>query len=346
MHPHRASPAALMLLLLALAGCGRQARAVDCAARPPTPGEDAACRVPGWPDRDVLVRLPTTYDPAGTYPLVVALHGGGGDKEGMNPLTCGGGDEADPGCLSAVAERERFVVAYPDGVANPLGFRSWNQGGDAEGLQCPYACAEGIDDVAYARALLDELGRVARIDPKRVYFTGFSNGAGMSHRLACELADRIAAVAPVGGANQFALSHPCEPARPIPVLQIHGAEDPCWPYAGGEAHCLAMAQEGDYAAVEASLIGSADAPGWALRSGCDADPEVTTLPDGDGDGATAAQRRFLGCAADVVLITVGGAGHTWPGGDQYLDADRIGGLSRDFRASERIWEFLRDHRLP
>lgn len=325
--------------------CSRQERGVDCVRRPPVPGEDAVCLVPQWRDRDFLLHLPADYDASGAYPLVVALHGGGGDKEGMNRLTCGDGDEADPGCLTEVAEREGFVVVYPDGVANGLGFRTWNHGGDAEGLQCPHACEEGIDDVAYVAALLDEVQRVASVDPKRVYVTGFSNGGGMSHRLACELAGRIAAIAPVGGANQFALSHACAPARPVPVLQIHGSADPCWPYDGGPGSCLAV-QDGTYAAAEASVIGTADAPGWALRNGCEPAPASTTLPDDDGDGAVTTERRFVGCDAEVILMTVDGAGHTWPGGHQYLEVEEIGGLSRDFRASERIWQFLRDKRLP
>lgn len=335
----------LGVALVGLGGCHRQEPGVDCVLQSPSPGADAVCLVPGWQDRDFLIHLPPDHDAAVAYPLVVALHGGGGAKEGMNPLTCGDGDEADPACLTAVAEREGFIVVYPDGVANGLGLRTWNQGGDADGLQCPHACEEGIDDVAYMRALLDEVERVTQVDPQRVYLTGFSNGAGMAHRLACELADRIAAIAPVGGANQFALSHACAPTRPVPVLQIHGSADPCWPYAGGEGTCLA-AQDGAYAAVEASTIGTAAAPGWALRNGCAPTPGLTSLPDGDGDGDVTREQRFVGCAADVILMTVDGAGHTWPGGDQYLSLEKIGGLSRDFPASQRIWEFLGDKRLP
>ncbi|MBK8262084.1 MAG: dienelactone hydrolase family protein [Nannocystis sp.] len=343
LRPPRAASALFFALMLG--ACGRQPRGVDCVRLPPTPGEDATCRVPEWKDRDFIIRLPSGYDGASPLPVVVAMHGGGGDKEGMNAITCAGGDEASPACLSAVAEREGFIVVYPDGFANPLGFRSWNHGGDGDGLHCSYACKEGVDDVAYVRALLDEIARVAEIDPARIYATGFSNGGGMSHRLACELADRFAAFAPVGGANQFALSHACAPSRAAPILAIHGSDDPCWPYAGGEADCLST-EEGAYAAVEASMIGDEAAPGWASRHGCELTPEVTQLPDADADGNTASERSFTGCAAPVLLITVDGAGHTWPGGDQYLDVSRIGGLSRDFAASERVWSFLRDQRLP
>lgn len=336
--------AACLGLALPLTAC--QARGVDCQRRPPGAGESAVCRVPGWRDRDYILQLPADHDPGRPSPLILALHGGGGDKEGADPLTCEGGDEASATCLGQVAAREGFIVAFPDGTANALGFRTWNQGSAGDGsLQCPHACAEGIDDVAYVEALLADIAAVTAIDPRRIYVTGFSNGAAMSHRLACELGERLAAVAPVGGANQFAAAASCDPDRPVPILAIHGRDDPCWPYDGGEGSCLAV-QEGDYAAVEASMIGSADAPGWALRNGCDPTPLPALLPDPVADGTRATLITFAGCAAETALITVEGAGHTWPRGDQYLDVAKIGAVSRDFSASERVVAFFAAHALP
>lgn len=336
----------LFVALAASPGCRRQTPGVDCVESPPVPGEDAVCTVPGFDDRDFILRLPSSYAASSKSPLVLAFHGGGGQKEGMNPLTCRDGDLESAACLSQVAEREGFAVAYPDGTDGGLGFRTWNQGGKRSGLACPYACEQEVDDVAYVRALLDEIARVASVDPKRVYATGFSNGAGMSHRLACELSDRIAAIAPVGGANQFALVEACEPVRPVPVLQIHGTADPCWPYEGGSGDCVASVR-GSYAGVEASTVGTEAEPGWAVRNGCSlADPELLSLPDLDGDGRAPTERRFQQCEAEVVLLSVDGAGHTWPGGDPYLAERRIGRLSLDFDASERVWTFLRDKRLP
>lgn len=344
LHPVVSSTPALLALALTLTAC--QGRGVDCHRRPPTAGEEAVCRVPAWRDRDYILRLPASYDPGQRYPLIVALHGGGGDKEGTNPLTCEDGDETSPHCLTQVAEREGYIIAYPDGTANSLGFRSWNQGGTADGaLQCPYACEQGIDDVAYIAALLDDIEAVASVDHRRIYATGFSNGGGMSHRLACELSDRLAAVAPVSGANQFAGAADCAPGRPVPVLAIHGRDDPCWPYDGGEGTCLAV-QDGNYVAVEPSMIGSADAPGWALRNGCDPAPIVTPIADNADDGTSATLTTFAGCTAETALITIEGAGHTWPGGDQYLAVDKIGGISRDFSASEQIVAFFADQTLP
>jgi polyhydroxybutyrate depolymerase len=335
---------AVLALALVLSGCQR--RGVDCQRRAPTAGEEAVCQVPGWRDRDYILQLPASYDPGRRYPLILALHGGGGDKEGANPLTCEDGDEASANCLAQVAGREGFIIAFPDGTANALGFRTWNQGGEGDDtLQCPHACEQGIDDVAYVSALLDDIEAVASVDPRRIYATGFSNGAGMSHRLACELGDRLAAVAPVSGANQFAGAATCAPGRPVPILAIHGRTDPCWPYDGGAGTCLEV-QEGNYVAVEPSMIGDADAPGWALRNGCDPAPISTPLADTVDDGTSATLTSFSGCAAETALITVEGAGHTWPGGDQYLKVETIGGLSRDFSASERIVAFFAEQALP
>ena len=344
LHPVASSALALLALALTLAAC--QGRGVDCHRRPPEAGEEAVCRVPDWRDRDYILRLPADYDPGQRYPLIVALHGGGGGKEGANPLTCEDGDEASPSCLTQVAEREGYIIAYPDGTANSLGFRTWNQGGgEDDTLQCPYACEEGIDDIAYFKALLDDIEGVASVDPKRIYATGFSNGGGMSHRLACELSGRIAAIAPVGGANQFAAAASCAPGRPVPILAIHGRGDPCWPYDGGEGTCLSV-QEGNYVAVVPSMIGSADAPGWALRNGCDPAPIATPLADEVDDGTSATLTSFAGCAAETAFITVDGAGHTWPGGEQYLEVDKIGAVSRDFSASDAIVAFFADQALP
>jgi len=332
-----------LLGVVVLVGC-RQ-RGVDCQERAPTVEDDALCRVPGWRNRDYLLHLPAGYDPGVAYPLVIAFHGGGGQKEGMNGLTCEDGDEASPTCLSAVADAEGFIVAYPDGTANRLGFRSWNHGGDAPGLHCSYACEQGIDDIAYFDALVDDLLGVASIDRQRIYATGFSNGGGMSHRLACARADRLAAIAAVGGANQFAAGATCSPSRPIPVLQIHGSDDPCWPYAGGEASCL-PGQGGNYAGVLATVIGDERDPGWVTRNGCEPTPILSDLEDPVDDGTRGTLMSFAGCAAETALITVEGGGHSWPGGDLYLSEDRIGRLSRDFSASQRIASFFAAHSLP
>ena len=130
-------------------------------------------------------------------PLVIALHGGGGSGIGMVALTLGG--------FNVLSERERFIVVYPDGIG-----KNWN---DGRGLLRYRAQRENIDDVGFISALIDHLAKKYNIDRKRVYITGMSNGAIMSYRLACELADKIAAIAPVAGLMPEKISLKCSKVR-------------------------------------------------------------------------------------------------------------------------------------
>ncbi len=340
---------ALALSAFVLAACRPSAPAGrDCAVQRLTPGASYTCRVPGWPDRDFVLRIPE--DGAEPRPLVLALHGGGGRKEGMDAVTCADGRAGDPACLSTEASKRGVVLVLPDGLANRMGRRGWNdgpaRGADGHEWRCGYPCEQGVDDVAYVRALLDEVARLTPIDPRRVYATGLSNGAGMSHRLACELADRIAAIAAVGGGNRLAATSPCEPARAVPVLQIHGDADPVWPYLGGESDVAFIG--GRFPPIPPALTGGGLDRGWVARDGCDPTPAEATLPDLAADGTTSTMRRWSGCrdGVEVALLTVHGGGHTWPGGDAYLAERTVGRVARDFSASSMALDFLLRWRLP
>lgn len=301
---------------------------------------DQTFRVPDWPDREYLLHLPPSYDGRGALPVVLAFHGGGGKKEGVNRSSCPEGEEDAPGCLDAVADREGFIVVYPDGVdARGIKGRSWNAGGGEDGWRCVggVACEEGSDDVAYVDALLTELERALWVDEDRLYATGISNGAAMSHRLACERAEVFAAIAPVAGANQALAVPGCEPSRPVPVLHVHGTEDPCWGWDGSITEPLcADAGEGAFMDVETSM------EGWRERNGCAGASEAARADQAD-DGTTVVEVRGEGCAADTVLLRVEGGGHTWPDGWQYLGESRIGRVSHELSGSEEIWSFFQAH---
>ncbi|MFO0759331.1 MAG: PHB depolymerase family esterase [Byssovorax sp.] len=336
------SLAALLLVALPLAGCRKSLPATDCTASPPTAPGQSVCTVPGWDNRAFILHLPPSFDGKTKLPLVVALHGGGGRKEGMNPLTCEDGDESKPSCLFSGADERGMILVVPDGTESKLNARTWNAGGGADGTTCLDACQKGVDDIAYVHDLLDEVRALVPVDDARVFFTGFSDGASMSNRIACEMADQVSAIAPVGGANQFAFGGgTCAPSRPVAVLHTHGEADPCWPFTGGHGTCPGQ-PEGTYADVQGSVVGTADHPGWARRNGCamvDA-PAMEALPDGADDGTSAIEARFSGCEADVRLIKVMGAGHTWPGGNQYLGETIVGKVSRDFSATEVVLDFF------
>lgn len=334
------SVAAAAVVLLLGAGC-RHVDGVDCRGIHPTGQGEYACTVQGYADRDFLLRLPPAFDGTRSLPLIIAMHGAAGSKEGMNSLTCAGADAGSASCLSQVADREGFLVVYPDGTrinAATAASRTWNAGGGGtRDLRCEHACKDGVDDVGYFRALLAEVAAVVPYDARRVYLTGFSNGAAMAHRLACEVPERIAAIAPIGGANGFAGASVCAPSRATPILHIHGDADPCWPYGGGLGQCAAdQMNSGAYVSVDETIVGTATQSGWVGRLGCGSTATTTMvgkhprdLYSGCRDGATVARVRVLG------------GGHTWPGGSQYLSVDRIGGLATDFSASTLIVDFFK-----
>jgi polyhydroxybutyrate depolymerase len=157
----------------------------------------------GGRDRTYTVRLPSSYTGTTPMPLVVAMHGGFGSGTQLE----------NQSQLTVKAEEAGFIVVYPDGVASLLGIRTWNAGGC-----CGYAMNQDIDDVGFINALLDTLIADYAIDTQRIYATGMSNGGFMSYRLACELANRIAAIAPVSASMTIAA---CQPVRPVPVISFH-----------------------------------------------------------------------------------------------------------------------------
>ena len=157
----------------------------------------------------IHIPIPASYDKASPIPLLIVLHGGGGTGEGMVKLTQGG--------FNILSDKEGFIVVYPDGIE-----KHWNDGRENVRYR---AHREKIDDVGFISALTDHLVKQYNIDIKRVYVTGISNGAMMSLRLACELSEKITAIAPVAGSMPENMPSQCSPSRPIPVLMISNTDD-------------------------------------------------------------------------------------------------------------------------
>ncbi len=335
---------ALLLPLGFTLACGAGARRLDtgpCETWFDGPAT-ATCSVPGHDDRDYDLVLPDGYDGSRPIPVVLAFHGGGGNRAGAARTTCPSGDVREPECLHELGKAVGFAVVYPDGVPGSVlrESRTWNAGGGKGRWRCTSgrACEEGFDDVAYVRDLLDGLeGRVA-VDPDRVYATGLSNGGAIAHRLACEASDRIAAVAPIGGALQLTTSDVCEPERPVPVLHIHGTEDPCWRYGGGAPDCPTGQKGLEHVSVERTL------DEWAAINGCEGEPVGETLLDREDDGTTTERLVWPGCDAALEHLRVDGGGHTWPDGWQYLGAGVVGEVERDW-GNEQIWAFFEAHTM-
>ena len=252
-------------------------------------------------------------------PLVLALHGRLGQGKNQAELTG----------LDVVAESGGFIVVYPDGVQ-----RSW-----ADGRGTTPADKQGVDDVGFLTALVDHFIEKFGADRRRVYAAGMSNGAMMSYRLACERADRFAAIAPVAAQMGKKLAGRCTPSRPVPVISFVGTEDPLVPFAGGEV----SGDRGPVLSVAETLAK------WATFAGCEGKPAVTQPPDPEPGDATRVRREAHGpCreGAEVVFYVVEGGGHGWPGGSRYLSERLVGRMTQDIDASSTVWEFLQRFKLP
>ncbi len=227
----------LALALITLVGCGagdtgtddaRTAGAAGCAE----PGRWGDCEVTGHDDRGYDIYVPNRAA-SEAVPLVLALHGAGGRSDVAITTTCADGDRSDDSCLHAIAEDDGFAVVYPNG-SGFLPFRRrrvWNAGGGGD-WDCTSgrACEDDVDDIAYIKAVLDDVEGWLDVDPGHISVVGHSNGGAMSHRLACELSDRVTAIAAVGGTNQFATTAACAPEQPVAIMQVHGTDDSCWTY--------------------------------------------------------------------------------------------------------------------
>jgi polyhydroxybutyrate depolymerase len=295
----------LLSLVLALAPVTRTARAEAQAL-----AETRHTLVVDAVARSYLLYLPSGQRPGRALPLVLVFHGGGVRARSMAAHTG----------FTRLAEREGFAVAYPEGLD-----RRWN---DGRGYGASH------DDVAFVRALLDTLGRQVTIDSARVYATGISNGAMFAYRLACDLPGVVAAIAPVAGAVPAALAERCAAARPTAVAAFQGTADPLLPYAGGGRRPSGRGEV---------LSAARSAELWARVDGCTGDPAPEGPGDSVRDGTRVRRQRWTGCreGREVVLYTIEGGGHTWPGGPPV--GRGVGRVSRELEATEVIWAFFAEH---
>jgi polyhydroxybutyrate depolymerase len=240
-------------------------------------------------DRPYQLLVPEDHDPSTPSALIVLLHGYA--SSGMAQL----GDFG----LAEVAEADDILVAYPDGTTDGLGSRFWNAT-DA----CCDLNGTGVDDVAYLIAIVDDVAARFAVDPGRVFAVGHSNGGFMSHRLACDHADRFAAIVSLAGATWNDAAE-CQPEQPVAMLQVHGDDDQTILYAGGDLFGQA------YPSAEAT------AAAWIAANGCSGQLEATdervdlvSILDGDETHVD----RAAGCPDDgaVELWTMEGGSHAPP----------------------------------
>jgi polyhydroxybutyrate depolymerase len=282
------------------------------AAHPLPPGDHVRSLAVGGRTRSYSVHVPPSYDPGRPTPVVLALHPAAVNGAAMARL-CG---------LNETADRSGFVAVYPNGTGSTPFFLYWDAGG---------VRGDPADDVGFVARLLDDLAAAVNVDPKRVYATGMSNGAMMCYRLAAELSDRIAAIAPVAGTMAI---ETCRPRRPVPVLHFHGTKDGLVLYGGPDERTPKNLK---FLSVEDSVRA------WVRANGCPETPVVAVMPDLADEG-TRVLRKTYGPGKDgseVVLYAIEGGGHTWPGREPPVRW--LGKSTQDVSANDLIWEFFRRH---
>jgi polyhydroxybutyrate depolymerase len=255
--------------------------------------------------REYSLYVPSRYDGSRPTPLVISMHGAGGWPA----------IQRETSQWNALAEREGFIVAYPSGLTR-RGPRVWRQGGES-----------GLRDVRFIADLIDTLKAAYDIDSTRIYANGLSNGGAMAFVLSCALSDRIAAVGMVAPAHLQPWES-CTEHRPMPMIAFHGTADRLVPYSGGTT----------WVARKAFPDVQTWTAKWARRNRCAPTPVDSAV------GTDVIRRAYTNCAerADVVLYTLLGGGHTWPGGKP-LPEWFVGRTSRSIDATRQMWAFFREH---
>jgi polyhydroxybutyrate depolymerase len=261
--------------------------------------------------RTYLLHLPPSYVPGDPAPMLIAMHGGFGSGPQLE----------NQSQLSVKADSEGFIVVYPEGVRGNLNIRTWNAGGC-----CGYAMNNNIDDVGFISALIDTLKDKYSIDTNRVYATGMSNGGFMSYRLACEIPEKIVAIAPVA-ASMNVIS--CNPPRPVPVIHFHSYLDQNVPYQGGTGSGTSNHHNPPLDSVMNV---------WSFINTCH------TVYDTLTNDSNLTHIRFgnCTCGSEIHLYLTKDGGHSWPGGNSTGIGDPA---SMVISANDLMWDFFQQYSL-
>lgn len=257
--------------------------------------------------RSYRLYVPAIYTGSSARPLIINMHG----------YTSNAATQQLYSNFMPIADTANFLMVYPQGT-NYSGQPFWNAG----------ISPTLVDDKSFISQLIDSLKLNYNIDLNAVYSTGMSNGGFMSQTLACELSNRIAAIASVTGSmftTQYGSN--CHATRPVPMMQIHGTADPTVPY-GGNASALPIDSVVRF---------------WVVRNGCNSTPSFSNVPNTNTTDGCTAEHYVYGngnSGSSVELYKVIGGAHTWPGAPF-----TVGVTNQDFKASVEIWRFFRKYRL-
>lgn len=258
--------------------------------------------------RSYRLYVPAIYTGATARPLILNLHG----------YTSNASQQQLYSNFAPIADTANFLMVFPNGTYSS-GQRFWNAG----------ISTVLVNDIAFLSALIDSLDLTYNINLNRVYSTGMSNGGYMSHTLACELSNRITAIASVTGSifnTQYGPN--CHPMRPVPVMQIHGTNDATVPYIGSTT----------------SMPIDTIVKYWVTKNNCNPIATFSNVPNTSlADGCTAEHYIYSGGTggSSVELYKIINGGHTWPGFP-------FGGVGTnlDINASKEIWRFFNKYTMP
>jgi polyhydroxybutyrate depolymerase len=291
--------------------------------------------------RSALVYVPPGLPADRPVPVVLNFHGGGGNAAAHRDYVR----------MDALAEREGFIVVYPNGTGRlEEKLLTWNAGSC-----CGYATAEKVDDVGFVRALVAALATRAPVDTARVYATGFSNGAMLSYRLAAQASDVVAAIAPVAGSMVLPEPRADDPRpalavpgrRAMPILHIHSVDDRRALYHGGLGEPFPFTNvRTRHPNAEEVLYR------WASFGECA--PKAVLEEERRGAAGTrsaehaATRYVFYGCrdGTEIALWKLAGAGHVWPGGKRDYLPRMLGDGTDVIDANAEMWKFFRRFALP
>lgn len=255
--------------------------------------------------RKFRLYVPSIYNPSNQVPLILNLHG----------YTSNSAQQQAYANFMPIADTANFIVVSPDGTA-PFGSPFWNAG----------FSSSAVNDVQFLSNLIDSVKATYNINLNRVYSCGMSNGGIMSYYLACNLPNRITAIASVTGSMLKTWSN-CVPNRPFPVMQIHGTADATVPYAGNST----------FEAIDTVV------KKWQVYNSCSTTPITFSVANINlFDNSTAVRYLYNNGQnnSSVELFKVANGSHSWPGG-----APVIANTNQDFSASVEIWRFFRQYQL-
>lgn len=267
-------------------------------------------------ERTVLVHVPPNSNQKELIPLVIVLHGGGGNAE--NIINTSG--------MNAKADKENFVVAYPGGTGRARQRLTWNAG-----HCCGYAAQHDSQDIRFISELIDALQQEYPIDPKRIYVAGMSNGGMMAYRIGIALSHRVAAIGVVSGAM---FGDEPNPRNPVSVIIFHGTEDEHVPFAGGQSRNKLVKRN-----MDKPFLPVMDAFNfWSQADAC-AKPRESSR----SGNVEIFQKRECRSGSAVVLYKIYNAGHAWPGGKKggfmMFGGDEP---SHDIIATDVMWTFFKN----